>query len=67
MSRADPSPHQTERCSRIVAAEVGSARLEGAEPDPGIVALAQTFAAGKLREADFDVAVEAHQHALTLA
>lgn len=64
MSGADPSTHQTERRSRIVTAEVGSARLEGAEPDSEIVALAEAFAAGTLREADFDAAVEEHQHAV---
>lgn len=64
MSGADPSPRQAEGRSRIVAAEVGSACLEGAEPDPEIVALAEGFAAGELGEADFDAAVEEHQHAV---
>lgn len=64
MSGADLSPSGTERRSRIVTAEVGSAGLEGAEPDPEIVALAEAFAAGQLREADFDTAVRDHQLAV---
>lgn len=64
VSSADPLPRQAEARRRIVAAEVGSACLEGVEPDANIVALAEAFAAGQLSETDFDAAVEEHQQAV---
>lgn len=64
MSSVEPVPLQRGSDSPIVASEFGSARLEGAEPDAEIVALAESFAAGDLSEADFDAAVRQHQQAL---
>lgn len=64
MSRVDPLPQRSELRSPIVAAELGSARLEGSDPDADIVALAEAFVAGNMSETDFAAAVEQHQQAL---
>lgn len=64
MSSADSIPQRSDVGRPVVAAELGSARLEGAEPDADLVALAEAFAAGELSETDFDAAVQQHQQAL---
>jgi hypothetical protein len=64
VSRADSITNRSDTRSAVVAAEVGSARLEHAEPDAAVVALAEAFTAGEMSEADFDASVERHQQAL---
>ncbi len=47
-----------------MAAEVGSGRLERAEPDDDVVALADALMSGELSVAEFEAAVDAHQDAV---
>ena len=61
---ADPFPRDRGIRSAVVAAEVGSGRLEGAEPDADVVALADGLMSGELSEAEFEAAVDAHQDAV---